>query len=283
MKKIKYFLLTKSIGCYINLLSFIRPQKATALAYTLFSNPRIGRLSKESLPMVLQDATTETLLFEEHEFQAYSWNGNDNKILLVHGWESNTSRWEKFLPYLKRSGSTIFAIDAPAHGLSGGKEFSVPCYADFIQVAVQKFQPNALIGHSIGGAACVYFQYKYQNPKLEKMVLLGAPSDLEILIHNYAWLLSLNAKMVRLLEAYYVKNFNFTLKEFSGKQFAQKLQLQGIIVHDRDDTIVAFTEGEKIASSWQHARFIATQGLGHSMHDDTLYQEIIHFLLEHKQ
>jgi len=72
MKKIKYFLLTKTVGCYLNLLSFICPQKATALAYTLFSNPRIGRLSKENLPPVLQDATTETLWFEEHKFQAYS-------------------------------------------------------------------------------------------------------------------------------------------------------------------------------------------------------------------
>jgi predicted alpha/beta hydrolase family esterase len=113
------------------------------------------------------------------------------------------------------------------------------------------------------------------------MVLLGAPSDLEILIHNYARLLSLNSKMVRLLEAHYIKNFNFTLKEFSGQLFAKKLQLQGIIVHDRDDTVVAFTEGEKIASSWQHARFITTQGLGHSMHDNKLYQEIVDFL-EHK-
>jgi hypothetical protein len=31
---------------------------------------------------------------------------------------------EKILPYLKKSGSTIIAIDAPAHGLSSGKEFN---------------------------------------------------------------------------------------------------------------------------------------------------------------
>jgi hypothetical protein len=36
---------------------------------------------------------------------------NDTVILLVHGWESNASRWEKILPYLKIR-STIIAIDA---------------------------------------------------------------------------------------------------------------------------------------------------------------------------
>jgi hypothetical protein len=41
---------------------------------------------------------------------------------------------EKILPYLKKSGSTIIAIDAP-HGLSGGKEFNIPQYAAYIILA----------------------------------------------------------------------------------------------------------------------------------------------------
>jgi hypothetical protein len=40
------------------------------------------------------------------------------------------------LPYLKKSGS-IIAIDGPAHGLSSGKEFSIPKYAEFIHIAVE--------------------------------------------------------------------------------------------------------------------------------------------------
>jgi hypothetical protein len=30
---------------------------------------------------------------------------------------------------IRKSGSTIIAIDAPAHGLSGGTEFNIPQYA----------------------------------------------------------------------------------------------------------------------------------------------------------
>jgi hypothetical protein len=43
----------------------------------------------------------------------------------------------KNIPYLQKSGSTIIAIDAPAHGLSGGKEFNIPIYAEFIHVLFQ--------------------------------------------------------------------------------------------------------------------------------------------------
>ena len=280
MKKVKHFILTKSIGLYINFLSFVNPKKATGIAYKLFSNPREGRLIDGQLPTILQDAETSRITYNEHQFQTYTWKGNNHTILLIHGWESNASRWEKLLPYLKDTGSTIIAIDGPAHGMSSGSEFNIPRYAEFINVAVEKFRPNALIGHSIGGAACVYFQYKYENPLLQKMVILGAPSDLQVLLDNYIKLLSLNSKISLLLEKYFITTFNFKPNEFSGKIFGQKLKLKGLIAHDTDDTVVAFEEANKIAGSWKHAEFITTTGLGHSMHDDKLYQRVTAFLSE---
>jgi predicted alpha/beta hydrolase family esterase len=280
MEKIKLLVLTKSLGFYINFLSFVNPGKASSVAYQLFSQPRMGKLISNSLPPILQEAEQQTFTYQEHQFQTYTWKGNENIVLLVHGWESNASRWEQFIPYLKKTGSTIIALDAPAHGLSSGKEFNVPRYAGFIDVAVQKFHPNTIIGHSIGGAACVFYQSQYPNDKIRKMVLLGAPSDLQTLIHNFSQILSLNSKMTALLENHFVEKFKFRPDEFSGKIFGKKIQIKGLIAHDIDDTVVAFEESEKIASSWKNAIFIQTKGLGHSMHDDKLYQQIIDFLSE---
>jgi pimeloyl-ACP methyl ester carboxylesterase len=280
MKNIFFFLLTKSIGLYINVLSFILPEKASQLAYAFFSEPRIGKLSKDKLPKILKEAQTDTLMHNEHSFQTYIWKGNSTTILLVHGWESNASRWENFLPYLKNSGSTIIAIDGPAHGLSSGKEFSIPKYAEFIHVIVQKFNPQYLVGHSIGGKTCLYYQSVYQSKAIQKMVILGAPSDFNIILNNYVALLSLNQKMAKKLEDHYLHHFKLNLEHFSGKLFAAKINTKGFIAHDIDDTVVLFDEGKKIASSWKNAVFIETKGLGHSMHDADLYQKIAHFLFE---
>ena len=41
-------------------------------------------------------------------------------------------------------------------------------------------------------------------------------------------------------------------------------------------------EAKKIASNWKDATFIETRGLGHSMHDDILYNKIYSFLFEEK-
>jgi predicted alpha/beta hydrolase family esterase len=280
MKKLSFFLLTKSIGLYLNLLSFVLPKKASQLAYELFSEPRTGKLSKNNLPKILQEAKTETFQHDEHSFQTYTWKGNDTIILLVHGWESNASRWENMLPYLKKSGSTIIAIDGPAHGLSSGKEFSIPKYAEFIHLAVEKFKPKYLIGHSIGGKACLYYQSIYQNDSVEKMVVLGTPSDFKIILHNYIALLSLNTTISKALEDHYLNHFKLKLEEFSAQLFASKLDIRGLIAHDIDDTVVLFEEGKKIASTWKNAVFIETKGLGHSMHDDELYKKVVGFLFE---
>ena len=280
LKKSIRFLLVKSVGQYINLLSLVHPKKALQLSYALFTNPRIGKISEDRLPEILKNTVKETFQHNEHHFQTYTWEGNDTKILLVHGWESNSARWEKTLPYLQKSGSTIIALDAPAHGKSSGKEFNVPRYAEFINKAVKKYNPSVIIGHSIGGAACIYHQYLHPESSIEKMVILGAPSDLKTLIDNYIQMLSLNRKMFSLLEKRYLENFNFKLEDFSGGKFAKEIKIEGIIAHDTDDTVVAFEEGQKIASGWKKGRFITTKDLGHSMHDDNLYQEIYRCLFE---
>ena len=282
MKKTAFFIFTKSIGLYINLLSFVFPKKASQLAYAFFSEPREGKLSKDKLPGILQEAQSEMFQLQEDSFHTYTWKGNDTVILLVHGWESNASRWENLLPYLKKSGSTIIAIDGPAHGLSSGKEFNIPQYAEFIHITVEKFKPQYLIGHSIGGKTCLYYQSVYQNDALKKMVILGAPSDFKIILNNYITLLSLNSKISKSLEAHYLNNFKLSLEQFSGKIFASKLNIKGLIAHDIDDTVVLFEEGKKIAGTWKNVVFIETKGLGHSMHDDELYNKVSRFLFEEK-
>src|SRR3970040_1594012 len=274
MKKTIFFIFTKSIGLYINLLSYIFPKKASQIAYAFFSEPREGKLSKSKLPQILQEAQTETFQQDGHQFQTYTWKGNDTVILLVHGWESNASRWENLLPYLQKSGSTIIAIDAPAHGLSSGKEFNIPQYAEFIHVLFEKYNPNYLIGHSLGAKTCLYYQSVYQNSDHEKMVILGSPSDFSIILNNYITLLSLNSIVSAGLAKHYLKSFNLKLEHFSGKLFASKIKTKGFIAHDTEDTVVLFEEGKKIAGSWKNSIFIETTGLGHSLHDDELYKKI---------
>jgi pimeloyl-ACP methyl ester carboxylesterase len=282
MPKFLKIILAKFIGFYINLLSYIMPDKALGIAYQFFSEPRGGKLNSDKLPDILKEATSETVQLNNQYFQTYTWHGNTTKILLIHGWESNAARWEKLLVFLKKSGSTIIAIDAPAHGMSGGKEFSVPAYGAFINAICELHHPKFIIGHSMGGISAAYYQHHYNSKHVEKMVLLGTPADFKVLLHNYINTLGLNLKVYDLLQNYIRQRFNIVIDDFSAQQFLKNTQIQGFIAHDRDDTVVDIEEAQKLAASWKTARFIETKGLGHSLHDDLLYKNIYQFLFEAK-
>lgn len=278
MKKIQYFIITKLVGFYINLISLFHPEKAKHIAYTIFSQPRKGKIKNGKLPKTLQSAEQETLTYDGENFQVYTWPGNAEIILLLHGWESNASRWKKLLQYLKPLGKTIVAIDAPAHGQSTGKEFNAPRYAEFIHVLLQKYQPKTLIGHSIGGAAIAFYLNKYPNDHIDKIVLLGAPSSFKKISDNFISLLSLNKKVQKRLENYYHEKFNIHINDFAGHLFAQNFTQKAIIAHDADDSVIKVEEGRQYAAVWKNAIYIETQGLGHSMHDKALYQQIAEFV-----
>lgn len=288
MKKTSQLLLAKTIGFYLNVLSILNLEKAKKVSYRLFSQPRKGKLKKEKLPKILQTAKQETIQFEEDFFQIYTWNNNKTEqceankdiILLVHGWESNASRWKKMLPQLKQLNKTIIAIDAPAHGLSSGKEFNAPKYAEFINEFSKKYSPKIMIGHSIGGAAICYYLHKYKNQEVEKIVMLGSPSEFKIMSDNFVNLLGLNSKIQKALENHYFEKFDIDINDFSGHLFAKQFAHKAFIAHDLHDEIVKIDEGRKYASHWQNATFIETSGLGHSMHDNDLYAKIVNFIKE---
>lgn len=278
IKKIKYTLLTKSIGLYINTIGVFAPKKAAQIAFQLFCKPRKGKLNQENLPEILKTAIQETYPCENETFQTYTWQGNDQIILLVHGWESNSSRWKKMLPSLLETGKTIIAIDAPAHGLSNGSEFNAPKYSRFIAELCKKYNPNIIIGHSIGGFASVYYQYMNQNPNLEKMILLGAPSDLELMFINYYKLISMSKRVINHFEALAEPRIFMKVSQFNAKDFVKKISTKALIIHDKKDFIVSISEGKKIFSNWDNAEFIETIGFGHGLNDKKVFAAVVDFI-----
>jgi pimeloyl-ACP methyl ester carboxylesterase len=277
MKKNIQNILVKSIGGSINLLSYFAPKQSMALAYKLFSEPRKGRMNFNSLPKTLQKCTLQTHNFGDQEFCTYHWEGNNEVILLAHGWESNASRWKKALPYLKKTGKTIIAMDAPGHGFNTQKEFNVPLYSEFIELLVKKYNPTIAIGHSIGGNALAYFQKNYSN-NFEKLILIGAPSDFKIIMNNYFKMLGYNNKVQMQFQNYVWNRFNIKTDDFNASDFLKDCTIKGIVAHDQKDYMVLVEEGKKIANSWKTSELVITNGLGHSMHDANLYEKIVDFI-----
>ncbi|MFD2823179.1 alpha/beta hydrolase [Lacinutrix iliipiscaria] len=272
-------IIAKIIGFKINTLSFISKKFAGHLAITLFSTPFRGRINEKDFDF-LDTAFKEELSYEVFPVMTYRWVGKNKTILLAHGWESNAARWKTLIEKLKKQDYNIIALDAPAHGRSGSKRFNAILYSEFINVAVKKFNPDVIIGHSVGGMASIFYQYKYQNPELEKLVLLGSPSNFTGVFNRYSKMMGYNAKVNRQIDQIVLNKLGQLPSYFSAARFSKSITASGLIIHDEKDKVIPYSDAKQYEQEFKNAKLITTQGFGHSLNNDTVIEHIKTFIAE---
>lgn len=267
----------KLVGSYLNILSLFSADYAANKALHLFSTPRKGKI-KPFQENFLKTGKQCILHYEELIIQVYQWKGDKETILLAHGWESNTARWKNKINILKEEGFNIVALDAPAHGNSGSNVFNALLYSEFINVVAKKYQPQIIIGHSVGGMASVFFQQKYQLKSITKMVLLGAPSEFSNVLKNYVQMLGYNKKIEKQLHNVIIDKFGAHPEEFSTSKFIKNIEAEGLIVHDYKDSIIPYSDAKLIKKNLKKGKLISTTGLGHSLNHKSVSKDIINFI-----
>jgi pimeloyl-ACP methyl ester carboxylesterase len=268
----------KSVGASINALGILFPEKAAKKAFDLFCKPRIGALRERDLDF-LSSADWVDLECDGEKIQCYEWKGNGEKVLLLHGWESNSARWKNLVKSLQKADFHVIAMDAPAHGGTGSTYFHALRYAQFIEKVIDFFQPQNLVGHSVGGYAMIYF-LSHQKNNIQKAVAIGSPSDLDLIFKSYAQMLGYSDRVVKALYAFFEKHFGKKVEYFKIHDFAKQLKVKGLVIHDEDDKVCKFSEGKLIAENWENAIFYPTQDLGHSCQNRKVYHKVRDFLLE---
>ena len=267
----------KSIGNALNATSLISSKYASKKAISLFASPRKGRYSEEQ-KRIVSSALFEVLKYDNLEIATYRWVGKNKTVLLAHGWESNTSRWHYILEGLKAQDYNIIALDAPAHGRSGGKQFNAILYSEFINIVAQKFQPEVLIGHSVGGMASVFSMHNHQLPSIKKMVLLGAPAHFTGVFSRYKTMMGYNNRISKGLDRIVLERFGQPVDYYSAATFTESIEALGLIIHDKKDRIIPYEDAQLFAKRFRNSELITTTGFGHSLKDESLTTKVIEFI-----
>lgn len=270
-------LLPQILGKTINTLGFFQPKLAAKYAVKLFSTPQKGQIT-ENQKSFLNTAIHDSVTYNGITIKTYLWGGAKDTILLVHGWESNTFRWQDLIELLQQEDYNILAIDAPAHGGSSNKIFNAPLYAECIAEVVKTYKPEVVIGHSIGATASIIAQENHELNSIKKNVLLGAPSDLAISVNNYANFMGFNNRVRKAIDAHYLKYFNHLPSYYCPENFYKNNDTEGLIIHDKKDKIISYREALDIKRHYKNATLIKTVGLGHRLKSDDVYQHILKFL-----
>jgi len=276
-KKIVNKYLPKIIGLRLNSLFRINPEKAVLKAYKLFSSPRKGKVKPEQ-ETFLNKAKTTSIELESNKVQIYHWKGEGKTVVLIHGWDSNSYRWKDLIQRLQKESYNIIAFDGPAHGYSDGKVLSVPMYSRCLDRLLKLYRPKFIIGHSVGAMTIVYNQYLKQSPFLEKMVLLGAPSEMTEIMSDYKRILRLNDKFMLALDDFFKKKFDYHFDEFSIADFSKNIEKEALIIHDEYDKVAPVSAAKAIHENLKHSVLKITEGAGHSLNKVSIHEEILKFL-----
>ncbi|WP_298473143.1 alpha/beta hydrolase [uncultured Maribacter sp.] len=279
MKKLFYKILPLAYGKYFDLYALFFPKKTAKKAFYFFCTIRKGRVLPHQKEF-LDGAKKEIISIENHDIQTYQWPGSKETVLLVHGWESNTFRWRNLIKKLKEANYNIIAFDAPGHGYSTGKYLYAPLYAHAIQANIDKHQPTHLIGHSLGGMTVIYNEYINKNEFIDKIVTIGSPSEFYKLMNNYQNILKFNNRVLVALDNYIKDRFGFHVKDFSTSEYIKSNTNKGLLFHDKLDKIAPYIDSENVHKNWKNSKFVTTEGLGHSMHQESVNDEILNFLNE---
>lgn len=270
-------IIPKSIGVIINFISIFSPRNAGRIAIKLFSSPRRKRL-KEIEKDFLETAFIEDLKYDNITIMTYRWLGKKDTILLAHGWESNSVRWKDLIIKLTALDYNVIALDAPAHGRSGGKTFNAIIYSECINLVVKKFNAKIIIGHSVGGMATTFFQHKYQLPSVEKLILLGAPSNFVGVFERYVKMMGYNKRITQSINNIIYERYNIKPEHFNAARFSETIAAQGLLIHDKFDTIIPYSDAEDFKNFYKNSQLITTEGFGHGLKSDAVDEHILDFV-----
>ncbi len=269
--------IAKSIGKYLNLLSLIAPSYTAKKTLEIFAKVRKGKIDKDKTFPILEEGKQNRFHCNGHEIQRYHWKGSGKKVLLLHGWESNTHRWRNLIRSLKTKDFDIHAIDAPAHGYSSGTYHYLTNYAAAAKKMIEEYDIEIIVGHSMGGMAMLFAKSIKPLKTVKQLVSVGAPTDFSLIVAGYQNTIGFNKRVYRLLDQLIEKEIKVEIKEFSTSKFTYENLGELLILHDRLDPTIPLWQAERIQKNVGGELFI-TEGFGHSMHQKEVCQKIMEFL-----
>ena len=242
--------------------SLLFPELAGAWAERLFLTPP-RRRDAAAAALDLIDARSSILQHKGRAIATWRWGSREGPaVLLVHGWGGHAAQMRGFVFPLLAAGFRVIAYDQPAHGVSEGRLTGLPDFADVLaEVAWHHGEVRAVIGHSLGATAVALASAR--GLALERVVAVSPPADLVGYSRRFARWHWIPEPVRGAMQAAIEERYGVRWSELELGRLAPRLGAQALVVHDRDDRIVPWTQGASFARQWPGARLYSTDGLGH--------------------
>ena len=271
-------LITKSIGFFLNAAAVIAPGWAANFAFNLLCKVRRAGISEKGKAF-FEKATQHTLLLEKNTAVLHKWGSGPKNILFLHGWESNSQRWLPYYNMLEKEKYTVYALDAPGHGMSGGDKLNVEVFRQAIEAALARIGPiDTLIGHSLSNTAVGYCYIMNPNVDVKKFIVMGAASGMDAVFTYFKEILGLSIRSVANLSKKVNTIFKIPHQEVKLMSFLDKVTQPVLVIHDKNDAVTPFKPIENVLKKHPKINTYITCGLKHDLKAEEVYAKVIAFI-----
>lgn len=272
-------IITKLLGFYLNILSWVAPKAAARRAFLILCYPSRSGF-KPHHKQFLDSSQKFNFNFNDIYIQGYRWGNGSKKILFLHGWRSNSFHWKKYIEALPQDEYTIYAIDAPGHGASGGKILYVPLYSEVIKQFVNSLGSiDVIVSHSMGSFSALHALYISPDLPVGRLVIMASPGKGADFISFFRDALSLSDRTIKLLLKYFEKILGQPIDFFVAAKFASSITIPGLIVHDKEDPEAPYYYAVQIHEAWIGSKLFVTNGLGHNLKSPMVVKEVCNFVM----
>lgn len=273
------------IRARLNFTAVFSKRKAAEQAFVIFSTP--FRKQRKTAPKIFESAELIRFQLEKDRIVGYRWNkGGDRKILIVHGFESNSRNFDRYISSFVKRGFEVLAFDAPAHGLSSGKSIILPTYISLLKRIDEDFGPiDGYLSHSFGGLALsLYLETNPDNHKV-RAVLIAPATETTSTIDSFFKFLHLDQGVRIEFDRYIEERGGVPASHYSIRRAIRNISGKILWFHDEDDDLTPVSDALLAKSDdHPHVQFVITSGLGHRRiyRENKVVKDAIEFLCEGK-
>ncbi len=272
--------MVKSIKIFSKIGFRIMPKITSKILFKLFLTPLGPKLNTKQ-KLWLEEYKFQTLNNNNRHIQIYKWGTGKTKLLFLHGWTGNSYRWRRFIEKFDLEKYSIFAFDAPAHGLSTGKRTNLIDFHSVFEDVIKIIGPvDTAIGHSFGGFVLSYALFVKPEIEIQKVAILGSPVLATHFFDYYKSIIQLKEDQLNRIMDNFEKYIGKHPRYFDGIEFAKNIEKKAIIIHDINDLEAPYANAVQMHNNWRNSKLVSTTKEGHRLTGDSIIDLILEFVKE---
>ncbi len=249
------------IRIFFKVGSFINPSLVVNSAVALFFRPLRFKSPERQLRF---EALVDSgwFLSKSEQIRVYRKPASGPRLLFVHGWSGRSAQFAEFFEFFSALGYDCTAFDAPGHGLSEDGPVDLMRISQICrELADSEGGFDAGIGHSLGGMAL--HLCSSQGLQLQRLATVASPFSIARVVAEFCSRIGAGQRLEQPIMQRLKKRYSSQPELFESEPWCAHHHSTGLIVHDRDDSDVAFEDAELYLKHWQGSELLETRGLGH--------------------